>query len=94
MDNTTQQPLPDSPAQLARIIARDWENVDPNAKPYLQAMYALHSIGDKVGMNTGSHIVIHFLAFARNWTGDTAQQVKSKLSSLVVPSSIASPPIP
>lgn len=64
---------------IADEIRRDWKNVSPYAKPYLDAMRSLTSINDKYGMDSAKSVVLYFLSNARSWKGDTAKRIKAEL---------------
>ena len=70
-------------SQLALIIQRDWKNVSPYARPYLDAMLYLESISDKYGADSGDSVVSYFLSNARSYTGETAKLVKAELNRRV-----------
>jgi len=65
--------------ELASLIYRDWSNVNYAAEPYLKAMQTLNSIHDPYLLDTGKSIVLHFLANAQTWRGETARTIKAEL---------------
>lgn len=64
---------------IARIISRDWKNVNYGAKPYLDAMFQLTAITDNYYNDSGASIVSYFLSNASSWKGETAKAVKAEL---------------
>ena len=72
--------LPHAPiSQLADVIDRDWKNVSPHARPYLDAMRSLRTMDDKYGLDSADEIIARFLGNATGWRGDKARQVKAEL---------------
>jgi len=69
--------------QIARLIRKDWLNVSPHAKPYLNAMLGLEKVSDSYGSDNGKSIVLYFLSNAATWRGDNAKTIKTHLKSLV-----------
>ena len=67
---------------IANEIFKDWKNVSPYAKPYLDAMFNLSSIDDNYICDSGRSVVLYFLSNARGWKGETAKRVKSELKSM------------
>ncbi len=68
-----------NPADLARIIRRNWPNVYFGAVPYLQAMDCLPSWQADYGQDPGRSIGLYFLANANTWRGDVARMVKAEM---------------
>ena len=68
---------------IAREIYRDWKNVSPYAKPYLEAMSTLSSIDDNYGLDSGRSIVAYFLSNASQWKGEKAKQTKAELKKML-----------
>ena len=64
---------------IARVIQQDWQKVNFAAAPYLQAMYAIDTIGDTYGLDPARDIVVRFLGNAGSWRGDVAREVKGEL---------------
>ena len=79
----TPKPVPDfktmTIAQIAKVIVKDWKNINYAAKPYLQAMNELRTIDDTFGMDSGASIVRYFLSNAGAYRGVTAKAVKTEL---------------
>ena len=68
---------------IANEIAGDWKKPYFGAVPYLEAMKALGSISDDYGYDTGSSIVMYFLANANTWRGDAARRIKAELNLML-----------
>ena len=69
--------------EVAHEIKKDWKNVSPYAKPYLDAMATLDSITDNYGWDSADSIVRYFLSNAASWRGETAKAVKKELKAMV-----------
>ena len=69
--------------EIAMEIQSDWKNINYGAKPYLEAMGTMESIGDYYGEDTGKSIVNYFLANAGSWRGETAKSIKLELKSMM-----------
>ena len=67
-------------SEIARLISKDWKNVYFGAKPYLKAMFDLESIRDNYGMDSGTSVVLYFLANASGWRGPVAKAIKAELN--------------
>ena len=68
--------------EIASEIRKDWKNISPYARPYLQAMSCLESIEDNYIFDTGRSIVCYFLANAGSWRGETAKRIKAELKAM------------
>lgn len=69
---------------IAAEIRKSWKpNVNPAAKPYLDAMATLRSVDDKYYLDSGSSIVRYFLANAATWRGEDARRIKAELKRLL-----------
>ena len=68
--------------EIASEIRRDWKNISPYARPYLQAMSCLESIEDNYIYDSGRSIVAYFLANAGTWRGETAKRIKAELRAM------------
>ena len=64
---------------IARVIRRNWTKVYFGAVPYLAAMAQMNSVSDNYGYDTGSSVVLYFLANANTWKGPVAREVKKEL---------------
>lgn len=72
-----------SPKHYAKIIADDWKNMSPAARPYVRAMLGLDDIADKYMLDTGSSVVAYFLANAASWRGPVARETKKALNEML-----------
>jgi len=74
---------------IAADIRRNWckeisgTNVWFGAKPYLEAMGCLDTVGDMYGCDSGRDIVIYFLTNATTWRGEDARRIKAELKALL-----------
>ena len=75
--------LPNSPADIARLIYADWQKVNYAAAPWLSAMADLRSIDDQYGQDSARSIIRYFLCNAGTWKGPKARTLKAHLNKLV-----------
>ena len=68
--------------EIALDVRKNWKNVNPAAKPYLDAMFTLETINDKYAYTDGKSIVLYFLSNAGTFRGDAARQIKQELKNL------------
>ena len=68
---------------IAREIRADWKNVNYAAKPYLDAMATMGDVRENYYFDSGSSVVLYFLANANSWRGETARRVKAELRKMV-----------
>lgn len=69
-------------AQLARLVQRDWRNVNFGARPYLDAMFSLDVMAPRDGhyyQDTGESVVAYFISNATTWRGENAKVIKKEL---------------
>ena len=69
--------------EIASEIETDWTKVNFAARPYLDAMYSLDSVGDSYGLDSGQSVVAYFLANAGAWRGDRARALKAELKAML-----------
>lgn len=71
--------------EIAEDIFRTWPPVRAreHAEPYMKTMRLITSVSDKVGIDDGRHVVLHFLANATGWKGPDARRVKKELRGLL-----------
>lgn len=69
--------------EIAKEIRKDWKNVNPHVKPYLDAMFTLDSVYDHYYLDTGKSIIRYFLANAQTWRGETARRIKAELKQML-----------
>lgn len=68
---------------IAAEIQRDWgSKVNFAARPYLDAMHSLETIGENFGADSGKSVVLYFLANAGTWRGETAKRIKAELKKM------------
>jgi hypothetical protein len=75
--------LPDTIAEIAVIIKKNWENVYFGAVPYLSAMFHLRTVNDHYAEDSARVVLQYFLHNATTWKGDVARAVKAKLKKLL-----------
>jgi len=68
--------------EIARDIRMNWPKVNYAAKPYLDAMGTIECPEENYGYDTGSSIVLYFLANAQTWRGEDARRIKAELNKL------------
>lgn len=68
-------------SQIAYLIRDDWgEKISRDAKPYLNALYAIEKITDDYYCESGTWIVAYFLSNAGTWRGPVARAIKKELN--------------
>ena len=72
-----------TPSEVALDIQKNWKNMSPHARPYVQAMRQLYSVDDMYGYEDGRGIINRFLANASTWRGDTARSIKKELKQML-----------
>jgi hypothetical protein len=68
---------------IAAEIRTDWQNVNPYAKPYLEAMANLTHITEVYYHDNAAAVVAYFLSNASAWKGDVARRIKKELRLLL-----------
>jgi len=68
---------------IARDISRDWTKPNFAAVPYLTAMRALDSIGDKYYYDDAESVVRYFLSNSTSWRGDKSRAIKAELKAML-----------
>lgn len=69
---------------IAAEIRNTWKpNVNPAAKPYLDAMATMRSVDENYYHDSGKSIVRYFLANAATWRGEDARRIKAELKRLL-----------
>jgi len=66
-------------SHIAQVIRRDWKQPYFGAKPYLDAMSTMTTVGENFGSDNGQSIVLYFLSNASTWRGPVARAVKAEL---------------
>ena len=72
-----------TPRELAKEIRELWKDVDPEARPYLNAMVELRHPWESYGWDDGRDIIRNFLANSGKWKGKGSRRIKEELSSMV-----------
>jgi hypothetical protein len=80
---TNSQPTFRSLNEIASEIVGEWENIDPVAGQYLDAMADLNSIDDYWGYDSARMIVGYFLSYSTGWTGEEADEIKAELQAML-----------
>jgi hypothetical protein len=83
--HTVSEPLPPGKRPISDIayeIRRLWPKPYFGAVPYLNAMFSLGSVKDNYGADSGTTIVLYFLANAGTWRGPDARRIKAELKYL------------
>lgn len=68
--------------EIAREIRQDWKKVYFGAVPYLDAMSSMDKITDDYGADSGTSVVLYFLANASTWRGPKAKEIKAELKRM------------
>jgi ABC-type transport system substrate-binding protein len=84
---TTESSKPRTVSQIAREIQQDWSKIGKGinyaAKPYLSAMLQMQSVTENYGYDSGSSVVLYFLANAQTYRGEKAKALKAELKQLL-----------
>lgn len=67
--------------EIALVVIKNWHNMSPAAKPYVEAMSCLRAITDKFYADSGYSVVAYFLCNAAGFRGDVAKLVKAELKA-------------
>lgn len=70
-------------SEIARDIQREWLNISPAARPYLQAMLTLSTKADKYVFDSAEDIVLRFLCNASSFKGEAARVLKQQLKDAI-----------
>ena len=68
---------------IAADIRATWPKVWYGAVPYLEAMFALETVDNMYGLDTGRSVVLYFLSNAATWRGPDARRIKKELKALL-----------
>lgn len=68
---------------IATDIRKNWKNIYFGAKPYLDAMGTMGSPDQNYIHDSGTSIVLYFLANAQNWRGPEARRIKEELRGMM-----------
>lgn len=69
--------------KIAKEIEKDWKKVNYAARPYLDAMFSLNTVGESFGADSAESVVAYFLSNATTWRGETARRVKQELKEML-----------
>ena len=70
-------------SEIAQAIAKDWQNISPYAKDYLDAMKDIHDINGSYYADSAKSVVLYFLANASSYRGENARAYKALLKDMV-----------
>ena len=69
--------------EVANDIRREWKNISPYAKPYLDAMSDLSEVSDYYFYDSAKSIILYFLANAQGFRGARAKELKAELKAII-----------
>lgn len=69
--------------EIASDVDKHWENMNPYARPYVEAMSKLNTTDDWYGQDTAKEIILRFLVNAQSWRGADARRVKAELNLML-----------
>jgi hypothetical protein len=72
-----------SVSEIAHAIAKDWQNISPYAKDYLNAMKEIRDINGAYYADDAKSVVLYFLANAGTYRGENARAYKALLKDMV-----------
>lgn len=70
-------------SDIAYAIAKDWKNISPYAKDYLNAMKEIRDIEGNYYADSAKSVVLYFLANAGSYRGESARAYKALLKAMV-----------
>jgi hypothetical protein len=70
-------------SEIAHAIAKDWQNVNPYAVDYLNAMKQIRSVNDNYYAESAHSVILYFLANAGTYRGENARTYKALLKDLL-----------
>lgn len=70
-------------SEIAHAIAKDWQNISPYAKDYLNAMKEIRDIEGAYYADSAKSVVLYFLANASTYRGENARAYKSLLKEMI-----------
>lgn len=70
-------------SEIAQAIAKDWQNISPYAKDYLEAMKDIKDINGSYYADSAKSVVLYFLANASSYRGENARAYKALLKDMV-----------
>jgi hypothetical protein len=72
-----------SVSEIAHAIAKDWKNISPYAKDYLNAMKEIRDIEGAYYADSAKSVVLYFLANAGTYRGENARAYKALLKEMI-----------
>ena len=72
-----------SVSEIAHAIAKDWNNISPYAKDYLEAMKEIRSVEDNYYADSAKSVILYFLANASTYRGENARAYKALLKEMI-----------
>lgn len=69
--------------EIALAISKDWQNVSPYAKDYLEAMKHIDDINGNFYADSAVSVVSYFLANASTYRGENAKAYKDLLKKIL-----------
>ena len=70
-------------SEIAHAIAKDWQNVNPYAVDYLNAMKQIRSVNESYYAESAHSVILYFLANAGTYRGENARTYKALLKDLL-----------
>ena len=70
-------------SEIAHAIAKDWKNISPYAKDYLNAMKEIRSVEDNYYADTAKSVILYFLVNANTYRGENARAYKALLKEMI-----------
>ena len=70
-------------SEIAHAIAKDWQNISPYAKDYLNAMKEIRNVNDNYYADSAKSVILYFLANAGSYRGDSARTYKALLKEMI-----------
>lgn len=70
-------------SEIAHAIAKDWQNISPYAKDYLNAMKTIENIDGAYYAESAKSVILYFLVNANTYRGENARAYKALLKKMV-----------
>lgn len=70
-------------SEIAYAISKDWQNISPYAKDYLNAMKEITDIDGDYYADSAKSVVMYFLANASSYRGENARAYKALLKDMI-----------
>jgi hypothetical protein len=68
--------------EIAEDIRKHWPKPYFGAKPYINAMASITTIGENYYADTAKSVVLYFLSNASTWRGPDARRIKAELKKM------------